>query len=104
MKDTLIQNWQYLTLLIAILGTWLSLLNIAKSDNRSLRSDLKSDMAELKADLKADIRNLKTDAAKMETSLKADISDLKGLVQHFIDLHIGHESRISTVEEKTKKL
>jgi len=86
LKDTLIQNWQYLTLLIAILGTWLSLLNIAKSDNRSLRSDLKSDMAELKADL------------------KADISDLKSLVQHFIDLHIDHERRISTVEEKTKKL
>jgi hypothetical protein len=34
--------------------------------------------------------------------LRQDIGDLRGQIQHLIDLHINHESRISAVEERTK--
>ena len=33
----------------------------------------------------------------------ADLADLKSQTQHFIDLHIGHEGRLATVEERTKQ-
>jgi hypothetical protein len=34
--------------------------------------------------------------------LRQDIGDLRGQIQHLIDLHFNHEGRIATVEERTK--
>lgn len=86
LKQTLLDNWQFLTLLIAMLGSWIS-----------LKSDIKSDMASLKTELRADMAALKAE-------LRLDMSDIKGQSQHLIDLHIDHGDRISKVEERTKKL
>jgi hypothetical protein len=36
-------------------------------------------------------------------SLEKKVDDLNGFVRHFIDLHLGHESRISTLEERIRK-
>ena len=34
----------------------------------------------------------------------AELVDVKSQIQHLVDLHINHEGRIATVEERTKKL
>lgn len=39
---------------------------------------------------------------KRSDKIDTDLHDIKLQIQHFIDLHIGHESRISKLEEKTK--
>jgi hypothetical protein len=50
-------------------------------------------------------RHDRTDAdlADLKSWIRIELADLKGLTQHFIDLHIGHEGRLSTVEERTKQ-
>ena len=35
--------------------------------------------------------------------LREDLSDIKGQMRYLIDLHINHEGRLATVEERTKK-
>jgi hypothetical protein len=34
--------------------------------------------------------------------IDSDLSDIKNLIQHFVDRQIVHEGRIATVEERTK--
>jgi hypothetical protein len=36
--------------------------------------------------------------------VREDNQEMKQLVQHFIDLHIAHEGRLSSVETKTRHL
>jgi hypothetical protein len=35
-------------------------------------------------------------------ALEKQVADVKTFLQHFIDLHINHEGRISKLEERTK--
>jgi hypothetical protein len=46
----------------------------------------------------------KSDAADMKAQMRTDFSDVKNQITHLVDLHIHQEGRLSSVEERTKKL
>jgi len=35
-------------------------------------------------------------------SIERELTDIRQQIQHFIDLHLGHETRIAKMEERTK--
>jgi hypothetical protein len=36
-------------------------------------------------------------------TVREDLQDIRSQIQHLIDLHINHEGRLATLEERTKK-
>jgi septal ring factor EnvC (AmiA/AmiB activator) len=54
--------------------------------------------------LDRDIRDVRSELHRAVATLEKDIQDLRNQITHFVDVHLNHEGRISTVEERTKKL
>ena len=45
----------------------------------------------------------KHDFATLRADVRAEFADVKGQIQHLVDLHINHAERLSTLEERTKQ-
>lgn len=98
-------SWEYLTLLVTVIGTQIGMYVLIKSEMSEMKKELKYDiksvrteMSEMKKDLKDDIKSVRTEMFEMKKELKADIDKTQNMLWIAFSGH-NPQNKIKDIEE-----